>query len=534
MDTSQRRERGNVKQVRSIRLTKTAIDNTKPGTERYDIWDNEVSGFGLRVAPTGLKTFIIRYRAEGGGRNAPRRFMAVGRYGTLTADQARKKAKELLAAATVGIDPANKRKTKRAEMKMRDLIDRYEAEGCYIQRGERQGVPMKPLTKKYTIARLRHHVVPLLGHKRVTEVGAADIERFFRDVESGKSACNEKTGPRTRIVVRGGNGAARKVFRDLSAVFSFAKRHEIVQANPCEKAVVNKADKRRTRFLALEEIARLGAACDELEAEGVNAKALNITRLWVLTGCRRQEIAELRWCEIDFENGLLVLEDTKTGQSIRPLSAAAAALLKGIERTESAYVFPDETGTTFFQGTKMIWPKIIKRADLPGVTPHTLRHTVGATATSSGEALALTGAILGHANLRSTMIYAHVQHDPKIKAANRVGKRLASALAGEVKPVARKRVRGGATSAVVNQETPASDTRMLPAAEWEMLTELAKLSNENVGFLAAANDPTLLTLAKRGFVTVQTGPSDVLAWWRISAVGSAVLSLEPSNCAIAL
>src|SRR3546814_13608479 len=92
---------------------------------------------------------------------------------------------------------------------------------------------------KYTIARLRHHVVPLLGHKRVTEVNVADIERFFRDVEAGKSAKNEKIGPRTRIIVKGGNGAARKVFRDLSAVFSFATRHEIVAANPCEKAVEN-------------------------------------------------------------------------------------------------------------------------------------------------------------------------------------------------------------------------------------------------------------------------------------------------------
>ena len=68
---------------------------------------------------------------------------------------------------------------------------------------------MKSLTKKYTIARLRHHVVPLLGRKRVTEIGAADIERFFRDVEAGKTAKNEKTGPRTRIIVKGGAGAAR-------------------------------------------------------------------------------------------------------------------------------------------------------------------------------------------------------------------------------------------------------------------------------------------------------------------------------------
>jgi integrase len=76
------------------------------------------------------------------------------------------------------------------------------------------------------------------------------------------------------------------------------------------------------------------------------------------------------------------------------------------------------------------WADVIKIAKLPGVTRHTLRHTLGSTATSSGEALALTGAILGHANLRATAIYAHVQHDPSMEAAKRVEKLLATALEG--------------------------------------------------------------------------------------------------------
>src|SRR3546814_14660832 len=95
---------------------------------------------------------------------------------------------------------------------------------------------MKPLTKQYTLARLRHHVVPLLGSRRVSEVNAGDIERFFRDVEAGKTARDDKIGPRRRLVVRACAGAARKVFRDLYAVFSFAPRREIVTRNPSETA----------------------------------------------------------------------------------------------------------------------------------------------------------------------------------------------------------------------------------------------------------------------------------------------------------
>lgn len=414
---------------KSVLITKRLLEASVAQTKRYEIWDSQISGFGVRVGPSGIKTFVVRYRADGGGRSAPKRFISIGRFGALTVELARKRAKEVLAAAALGEDPAADRNAKRLELKIAALVDLYEEEGCYIQRGVRQGEPMKPLTKKYTIGRLRHHVVRLLGHKRITELTPGDIERFFRDVEEGKTRKDVKAGPRKRIVVRGGPGAARKAFRDLSAMYSFAVRRGLVDANPCEKAVVRKTDGRRTRFLSLAEVKKLGEACDALEEEGFNPKALNITRLWIFTGCRRQEIVELKWNEVDFGRGLLVLADSKTGQSTRPLAGAAIGLLKSIpRRDESDYVFPADIGEGYFQGTKKLWPKIVAKSGLKNVTPHTLRHTMGAIATSSGEALAMTGAILGHANMRSTMIYAHIDHDPMKEAADRVGNTLAKAL----------------------------------------------------------------------------------------------------------
>lgn len=413
-------------------MTKRIVDAAEKKDKRYYVWDSELPGFGLRVETSGAKTFIVRYRAEGGGRSAAQRFVTVGRYGPLTPEQARKQAKVILGGVAKGEDPADERRAKRREMKISGLVDLYEEEGCVIQRGKRHGQPMKPLTKQLTLARLRNHVVPLLGHKRVSEVNAGDIERFVRDVTAGKTSRDEKIGPRKRIIVKGGEGAARKVVRDLSAVFSFAIRSEIVERNPCDTAAVRKTDNQRDRFLTLDEVTRLGTALDELEADGVNPKAANIARLWALTGCRREEIASLKWTEVNLADGLLELDDSKTGKSVRPLGAAAVALLQSLPReVGSGYVFPAERGDGYFQGTKRIWAKAVKKAGLPGVTPHTLRHTIGSTAISTGEALALTGAILGHSNPRSTAIYAHVQNDPSRRAANRVTKKIAAALAGK-------------------------------------------------------------------------------------------------------
>src|SRR5690606_9937805 len=97
--------------------------------------------------------------------------------------------------------------------------------------------------------------------------------------------------------------------------------------------------------------------------DGANRKAIDIARLWALTGCRRNEIAALEWDEVDLDRGLLVLGDTKTGRSIRPLSLAAMAILREITPSNlSKYVFPATSGDGFYQGTKGIWPKVKKEA----------------------------------------------------------------------------------------------------------------------------------------------------------------------------
>lgn len=322
-------------------------------------------------------------------------------------------------------------------MTLAQAIDFYEQEGCFVQRGIRQGEPMKPMTKAYTLARLRHHVVQLLGKRRVTEIDEGDITTFVRDVSAGKTARDEwivdpETGKRKRVIVRGGEGAARKVVRDLSAVYSFLKTHKRktrVTHNPVEDASVRKTDNKRTRFLSIEEVKRLGGALDAVEAQGANAKAVNIARLWALSGCRRNEIAGLKWSEVDLERGLLIFDDSKTGRSVRPLGAAATALLEAMKPDEAeGFVFPAERGDGFYQGTKTVWQAAIKKADLPGVTPHVLRHTLGSAAASAGEALLMVGSLLGHANARSTAIYAHISHNPARMAADRVTAPIAEAL----------------------------------------------------------------------------------------------------------
>ncbi len=80
-----------------------------PKAGRYTLWDTELKGFGLRVAESGTKTYILRYRPRVAGRPRPRRFMVLGRHGVITPDEARAQAKAILGAVAAGQDPAKER-----------------------------------------------------------------------------------------------------------------------------------------------------------------------------------------------------------------------------------------------------------------------------------------------------------------------------------------------------------------------------------------------------------------------------------------
>ncbi|EJK81628.1 Arm DNA-binding domain-containing protein [Rhizobium sp. AP16] len=107
----------------AVLLTKRVVDAAQPNRERYHVWDSELSGFDLRVGPTGVKTFILRYRADGGGRSATQRILTIGRFGSVTVEQARKLAKAKLGGVAAGEDPAGNLRARRREMTISALID---------------------------------------------------------------------------------------------------------------------------------------------------------------------------------------------------------------------------------------------------------------------------------------------------------------------------------------------------------------------------------------------------------------------------
>jgi integrase len=382
-------------------------------------WDVDHAGFGLRVEPSGSKTFLVRYR-PGGGRKAPKRFLTIGRYGKLTPDEGRAEARKVLSASELGLDPAAERLRKRKEMSVSGLCDLYLEMGVETK---------KPLTVAGDRGRIDRHIKPLIGSKRAFEVTTADVERLMKDIAAGKTRADFKTGrSRSRVIVRGGKGAATRTVGLLGGIFSFAQRQGIRADNPC-RGVRRYPDKASERFLSPAEIANLGAVLSKVELQGANSSAVNIIRLLAMTGARRNEIAGLRWDEVDLDRACLRLKDSKTGAKVIQLGAAPILLLSGLKPTNSStYVFPATSGTSHFQGIKRVWQAVRKEAGFPDLRLHDLRHSFASIGLASGDTLSLIGALLGHSNARTTGRYAHLADDPKKNAANRISGEIARAL----------------------------------------------------------------------------------------------------------
>ena len=433
--------------VENQRLTKTSCKAVRTTGQRYAIWDGDLKGFGLRVSSAGVKTFVIRYRV-GGGRTGVERMHTIGRFGPLTAERARELAKLALGEVAAGGDPQGGRAKARAEMNFAALCDLYLAEGCTTK---------KASTLATDKGRIERHIKPLLGRKRVSEIGRDDVERFLSDVAAGKTAATVKTKARGKAVVTGGKGTATRTLGLVGSILGFAVARKMRADNPAH-GVKRFTDRRSERFLSPAELGRLGAALETMEAEGVHAYGLAIIRLLAFTGARRSEIAGLKWREVDLERGVLRLETSKTGQKTLSLSPGAAAVLTGLTPVAgSPFVFPagelsakrkakkaakaataDKTDDasaprkrapgTHYQGVAKVWEDARKRAGLSDVRLHDLRHTFASFGAGGGFGLPVIGALLGHRHSDTTARYAHLADDPLRKANDWIGSEIGAAL----------------------------------------------------------------------------------------------------------
>lgn len=150
----------------------------------------------------------------------------------------------------------------------------------------------------------------------------------------------------------------------------------------------------------------------------------------MLTGCRLREILHLRWADGDFERGMLLLPDSKTGRKTMVLGAAAVEVLSKLPRLGS-HVFPGATGDAPRNDLKRPWSLITRRAGLRGLRVHDLRHSYASIAAGVGLGLPIIGKLLGHTQASTTQRYAHLADDPVRRASEMISTAIAGAIGAQ-------------------------------------------------------------------------------------------------------
>ena len=379
-----------------MKLTKKIIrELTSAGKDMF-VWDESLPGFGLRVKPSGVKTYVVQYRNRFGRSKR----LSLGRVGELTLDQARKEAGKLRGDVALGNDPAQSRADDRSVDTVRALSQRYMTDHC-------QG-RCKESTIKAHRWLLDRYILPAFGTYSIRELSVQDIAKFHQKLRDTKYNANRALGL-------------------LKAMFGKAEQWGLLGANSNPASSIKPfRENKRQRYLSPEEFKRLFETLDQLEHLGVvgtyQAAAI---RLLALTGCRLSEILQLEWDSVDLDRCRILLQHHKTdhkGEKAVPLNSNTIQILHDLPRqTENPYVIVGREPGTHLVNLQKPWKRLREQAKLQDVRLHDLRHSFASVAASSGISLPMIGALLGHNSPQSTARYAHLYDDPVRKASELIG-----------------------------------------------------------------------------------------------------------------
>lgn len=412
-----------------VKLTKRIVETALAESKDYVLWDDELPGFGLRIFPTGKRSYLIQYRADGRSRR-----YTIGLHGIWTPETARREAKAQLGRVAQGDDPAEERAEFNKAMSMKELCELYMDDlrnGLILGKG---GRPKKQSTVDIDLGRIERHVIPLLGTRRVKDLTKAILTKVMRDIMAGKTKAFIKTDKlRGRANVRGGPGTAARTLGLIGGILTYAVDLGVIDSNPAH-GIKRPKDNVRARRLNDGEYRILGRMLKAASENERYREAVDIIRQIAMTGCRRGEIINLKWCDVDIDGSCLRLSDSKEGRSVRPIGLPVVEFLESRENEDNGtYVFRGPRGEdTAFGGLPNQWNEIFIGSPLEGITPHILRHSFASIGNDLGFTEVTIAALLGHAKGSVTSKYIHVLDATLIVAADTLAGYIAALLEGTV------------------------------------------------------------------------------------------------------
>ena len=378
-----------------MRLTETAVSRLRPREREYTAWDTRTPGLGVRVRPSGGKSYVLLRKTDGRSTR-----LTLGPVAAMRIDDARRQCHALMAKPDS--EPPTK-STSRAP-RFHDFATGPWKDAHFPR--------YKPSTRTGVRSAIASQLLPAFGATPLDRITRHHVLHWF-DAYS-------RTAP-------GGANHALSILRQILQ-FAIASGH--LRLNPARDVAMNRRPA-LTRFLSRDELRRLHRALDRHARTGTRcARQADIIRLLLLTGCRRGEILALRWSEVDGDT--LALADSKTGPRKVVLNAQARRIIERQPRRESTFVFPSERNPERPYGPHLpLWDRVRTEAGIKDVRLHDLRHNLASHAVMNGIPVPVVSRLLGHSSVQMTLRYAHLADRDIEVAAERIGAAMARAMALE-------------------------------------------------------------------------------------------------------
>jgi integrase len=381
------------------KLSQRLVEDLKPEPKRYFVRDVEVRGLSIGINPTGRKSFYVYYRV-GGGRGSVERRPVIGTYPAMTVQEARVKARDILACASRGEDPSADRAAERnaetlSEFTIQYLTNKLRSEIVVENRnGFKYWLSAIDDISAYhrnLLSIWNRYLGPMLGSLRLRDITPSRCLAYHSNISSHSPV------------------HANRCVEVLRSILNQAIATEALKVsdNPC--SVIKKNDEPpRRRYASRQELVRLGQSLTKYqETDYVVERAI---RFLLFSGMRKMEALKLKWDQVDLDLGIARL-NTKTGLQDKKLSVLAIEVLRSMPQPQTnPYVFPSSVKPqTHLVDIRKVWAKITKEAGIVDLTIHDLRRTYGTYGTEL-NGLWASSKMLGHRS-QATTERNYAQHD---------------------------------------------------------------------------------------------------------------------------
>lgn len=355
------------------------------GRIKTDYYDSSIVGFILTVTSSGSKVYSLRYRDQYGKQRQYR----IGDAKSITFDKARQAAQKSRSRVVLGESPALDKQALRQVPTLADFIKNTYIPDIHQHRRNFQS----------SISFLNIHILPKFGSKHLDEISTEMISDAHQALRQQGYAL----------------AMANKLPIMFKTMYNLARKRKVqgTSINPADGVKVFVVNNAKERYLNPEEVQRLHLALEQSD----NTQLKYIVALMLLFGCRKRELLDAKWADVDLERRNWYIPMSKSGKSRNiPISTKALALLQQLPRwKDCAYVVPNPDTKKPFGNLYCSWNTARLRAGLD-VRMHDLRHSFASNAVNENQSIFVVAKLLGHSQIKNTIRYSHLADETLLTA----------------------------------------------------------------------------------------------------------------------